>query len=152
MHFDGALSRHSAGARVVITFPSGEETIYSFRLEFDCTNNVVEYEALLLGLEIARDRKIKCLSVVGDSNLIVSQARNQFAAKKDRLRTYRNAVWDTIELFDAFSIKFVPREDNSLADALAVAASTFEVPDALIERKCKVEVLFRPCVPDNQDY
>ena len=60
---------------------AGEETIHSFRLEFDCTNNVDEYEALLLGLELARDMKIKCLSVIGDLDLVVSQAR-------DRLRGY----------------------------------------------------------------
>ena len=54
----------------------GEESIYAFRLEFDCTNNVAKHEALLLGLEIARDLKVKCLSVIGDSDLIVSQVKS----------------------------------------------------------------------------
>ena len=67
-----------------------------------------EYEALLLGLELAREMKINCLNVIGDSDLVVSQVKNQFVAKNDRLRSYRNAVWDTIETFDAFSIKVVP--------------------------------------------
>ena len=101
----GARSRHGAGVGIVLISPAGEESIYSFRLEFDCTNNVAEYEALLLGLEIARDMKIKCLSVIGDFDLVVSQVRNQFAAKNDILCNYRNAIWDAIEIFDVFSIK-----------------------------------------------
>ena len=73
MRFDDAKSRHGVGDGIVLISPKGEETLYYFRLEFDCTNNVVEYEALLLGLEIVRDMKIRCLSVFGDSDLFVSQ-------------------------------------------------------------------------------
>ena len=116
MHFDGAKSRHGAGAGIILVSPVGEETLHSFCLEFDCTNNVAEYEALLLGLELAREMKINCLNVIGDSDLVVSQVKNQFVAENDRLRSYRNAIWDEIEMFDAFSIKAVPREENTLAD------------------------------------
>ena len=152
MHFDGAKSRHGAGARIVLISPSGEEKYFSFRIEFEATNNVAEYEALLLGLEIDRNQKIKCPSVIGDSDLIVSQIKNQLAAKNNRLRDYRNVVWDTIEMFDAFAIRAVPREENTLDDALSVIACTFEIPNHLKEKECKVEVLFRPSVPDNQDH
>ena len=105
--------RHGSGAGIVLISPSGEEKYFSFHLEFEATNNVVEYEALLFGLEITRDQKIKCLSVIGDSDLIVSQVKNQFAAKNNRLRDYRNVVWDTIEMFDAFAIQAIPREENT---------------------------------------
>jgi ribonuclease HI len=73
---------------------------------------VAEYEALLLGTRIGRDMGIKVLEVIGDSDLVVLQVKNMYAAKNDRLKWYRHAVWDTIELFDAFSIKEVPREQN----------------------------------------
>ena len=150
MHFDGVRSRHGIGAGIVLILSAGEESIHSFRLEFDCTNNVVEYEALLLGLEIGRDMKIKCLSVIGDSDLVVSQVRNQFAAKNDRLCNYRNALWDAIEIFDAFSIKAVLREENTLADTLSVTTCTFAIPECLKEKNCKVEALFRPFFPENK--
>ena len=55
-------------------------------------------------------------------------------------------------MFDAFSIKVVPREENTLVDALSVIACTFEIPEYLKEKKCKVEVLSRPSVPNNQDH
>ena len=61
MHFDDANSSHGAGAGIVLISLAREETIHSFRLEFDCNNNVAEYEALLLGLGIARDMKIKVI-------------------------------------------------------------------------------------------
>lgn len=110
LHFDGAKSRRGAGAGIVITSPQGEHKMHTFRLEFECTNNIAEYEALLIGLEISRESKIKQLKVIGDSDLIVSQIKGKFVTKNDRLRNYKNAVLDTIDLFDAFSITAVPRE------------------------------------------
>jgi ribonuclease HI len=46
---------------------------FSYRLQWnvDCTNNVCEYEALVLGLEAARIMKIKSLEVFGDVELII---------------------------------------------------------------------------------
>jgi hypothetical protein len=59
MNFDGAHSRSGKGAGIVLKSPTGKSYNFAFRLEFDATNNVVEYEALLLGLEIAKDMGIK---------------------------------------------------------------------------------------------
>jgi hypothetical protein len=67
------------------------------------------------------------------------------------LRRYRNAIWDTIEMFDAMDIISVPREQNSLADSLAVAASTLQPSEDLIKGDGKLEIIFRPSVPDNVD-
>jgi ribonuclease HI len=78
-------------------------------------NNIVQYEALTIGLDLSLDKKIKCLRVIGDSDLVVSQIKNKFAPKNEKLRRYRNSVWDTIELFDAFSIEAVPREKTILS-------------------------------------
>jgi ribonuclease HI len=43
----------------------------SVRLEFAYTNNQVEYEFLLHGLEFLRDLGARDVNVFGDSNLIV---------------------------------------------------------------------------------
>ena len=71
MNFDGAYSRTGKGAGVVIISPEGKVFNFAFRLEFETTNNVAEYKALLLGIKIAKDMGIKLLSVKGDSDLIV---------------------------------------------------------------------------------
>ena len=72
MHFDGAFSIAGKGVGIVIESPSHKEFNFSYRLEFNATNNVVEYEALLLGLEVCKDKGIKKLEVKGDSDLIIS--------------------------------------------------------------------------------
>jgi ribonuclease HI len=81
---------------------------------------------LLIGLNLALDRNIRCLKVIGDSDLIVSQVNLKFAMKNERLRRYRDSVRDTMKLFDDFSIEAVPREENYVVDALVVSASTLQ--------------------------
>ena len=69
---------------------------------------MAEYEALLLGIEVAKKMGIKFLSIKGDSDLIVQQVKGQFVCKCQRLKKYRNAVWDTMEFFDALNIEAIP--------------------------------------------
>ena len=57
--FDGSSTEKSAGARVVITSPEGTKIALSFNLDFECTNNQVEYEALIIGLQILQDLGVK---------------------------------------------------------------------------------------------
>jgi hypothetical protein len=59
MFFDGACSREGAGAGVFFVSPSQETVALSYKLEFDTTNNVAEYEALVLGMRAAKEMGIK---------------------------------------------------------------------------------------------
>jgi ribonuclease HI len=77
IHYDGAWCHAGAGATAIITSPTGVKHRYvaclSFALESDrCTNNIAEYEAVILGL-----RKLKALGVATciiktDSKVVVS--------------------------------------------------------------------------------
>ena len=73
MVFDGASNALGNGVGVVVISPEGYHTPFTSRLCFDCTNNMVEYEASILGLKAAIDLRIKFLSVYGDSTLVISQ-------------------------------------------------------------------------------
>jgi ribonuclease HI len=53
MHFDGACSNEGNGAGIVLYSPVGKIHNFSYRVEFSCTNNVTEFETLLLGIENA---------------------------------------------------------------------------------------------------
>jgi ribonuclease HI len=152
MNFDGVFSRLGKGAGIVLQVPNGKVSKFAYRLEFDATNNVAEYEALLLGFELCKDRRVKCLNIKGDSDLVIQQLKNKFACKSERLRGYRNAIWDMINDLDALNLIAIPREQNSKADELAVAASTLQLPDSLIDENISVEVIFRPSVPDNMNH
>ena len=66
MYFDGACSKEGSGAGIFFIFPTKEVIPMSYKLEFDTTNNIIEYEALLLGLKAARDMGIDKLSIFGD--------------------------------------------------------------------------------------
>jgi ribonuclease HI len=152
MFFDGASSYFGAGAGVLFVAPGDKFVIpFSYRLQWniDHTNNVCEYEALVLGLEDARRMKIKNLEVFGDAELIVKQVNRQYQAKHPRLRSYQNCVWDLIEnFFSSVNIHYIPRAENQQADALAKAASTFTPPTAF---KLKYHILMRhrPSIPNN---
>jgi ribonuclease HI len=149
MFFDGACSREGVGARVVFVSPSQETVSLSYKLEFETTNNVVEYEALVLGMKAAKEMGIKDITIFGDAELIIQQVRNIYRAKHPWLRSYRNEVWDLIDnFFSAFNISFIPREDNVVADSLAVSSSQFKVPQPSMA-KYVVEIKYRPSIPDN---
>jgi hypothetical protein len=47
---DGSWGTFDAGATTILISPSKIRTCYAARLEFNYTNNIAEYEALLLGL------------------------------------------------------------------------------------------------------
>jgi ribonuclease HI len=149
MFFDGASSREGVGVGVVLVSPVQEIISLSYKLEFEATNNVAEYEALVLGLRAAKDMGIKEIAVFGDAELIFQQIRNIYQSKHPRLRSYRNEVWDLIDIFFlAFNISFIPREENVMADSLAVSASNFRVP-LPPKLRYDLEVKYRPSIPDN---
>jgi ribonuclease HI len=54
MSFDGAISKEGAGEDVWINPPKVGTKLFSYKLTFDCTNNMVEYEALILGLRFLK--------------------------------------------------------------------------------------------------
>ena len=64
----------------------------SCRLEFECTNNTVEYEALIQGLKNAIEFKVKNLKVYGDSEIIVKQVQNTIHCLSPHLKGYQNKV------------------------------------------------------------
>ena len=105
----------------MIISPSNKIYNFAFRLEFEASNNVAEYEALLPGLQTTKFMGIKMLNIKGDLDLVFLQNKNPYQCKNDRLRKYRNSIWDTMEWFDALNIQKIPREMNGLADKLAVA-------------------------------
>jgi hypothetical protein len=67
MHFDGSYSNEGNGASIILYSPVGKIHNFSYRLEFACTNNVTEFEALLLDIEKSYNLDCGHLTVFGDS-------------------------------------------------------------------------------------
>jgi hypothetical protein len=53
MYFDGSLMKMGAGAGLLFISPLGVHMRYIIRLHFPASNNIAEYEALIMGLQIA---------------------------------------------------------------------------------------------------
>jgi ribonuclease HI len=152
MYFDGASSSEGPGAGVLLVAPGGKFVVsFSYRLQWDIdyTNNVCEYEVLVLGLEAAKKLNINNLEVYGDAELIVKQINRQYLAKHTRLRTYINCPWDLMEnFFSSINVHFIPRVENLHADALEKAASTFS-PPTTFKLNYHIEIRYKPSIPDN---
>ena len=55
LYFDGSRNKEGAGVGCLLIVPHGNKMMITCLLEFECTNNVVEYEALVQGLRKALD-------------------------------------------------------------------------------------------------
>ena len=75
-------------------------------LEFECTNNVAGYEALVQGLSKSIDMGAKVIECVGYSEIIVKQVRNQKHCMSPRLINYQKLIKDLTSSFSTFNIKF----------------------------------------------
>lgn len=53
MHFDGSHSNEGNGVGIILVSPTGKIHNLSYKLEFACSNNSIEFKALLLGIENA---------------------------------------------------------------------------------------------------
>ena len=127
MDFNGATSKEGAGARVLIKPPIGEPKIFSYKLHFKCTNNVAEYEALVLGFKVLKNIQVQRKNIQGDPDLIIKEAQCEYQTKNLRLRLYRYLVLDLIQGVKECEFTVIPRKKNVEADSLAISASLFNV-------------------------
>jgi ribonuclease HI len=132
LKFDGSSTSMSNGAGVVLIREDRETIAKSFKLDFPCSNNASEYEAYITGLAIAHGMGIKHLRVIGDSNLIICQAKGEFSLKEPSLALYRALAQRLEGKFFTFEIVHALRSENRYADALAALGSqvAFEGPTA----------------------
>ncbi|XP_015170845.1 uncharacterized protein [Solanum tuberosum] len=129
IHFDGDAHRGGAGAGVVFITSQKEILPFSFTLKQCCSNNVAEYQALILGLEMAVDMKQLNLQVFGDSQLVINQLLGSSGVKKPELRPYHDYAQKLIGWLGDVTLQHVRRTENKKADALAALASTLTLPD-----------------------
>ena len=86
LYFDGSKSKEGARAGCILIYPKGNKICISCILEFDCTNNIVEYEALIQGLKKEIDLDIKVLVTYGDSEIIVWNVRKSIHCFSEHLQ------------------------------------------------------------------
>ena len=75
LYKDGASNDRCSGAGIVLMTPESRSICYALKLNFSTTNNEAEYEALIAGLNLAREVDLKSIEIFCDSQLIVCQVR-----------------------------------------------------------------------------
>ncbi|XP_059295480.1 uncharacterized protein LOC132048811 [Lycium ferocissimum] len=85
VYFDGAVNFKGSGIRAVLVSDWGQYYPVAAKLSFNCTNNMAKYEACILGLRLALDMDVKELQVIGDSDLLIHQVREEWATKNEKI-------------------------------------------------------------------
>jgi hypothetical protein len=89
---DGSWGTFGAGAAVVLVAPSKVRTCYAIKLDFSCTNNIAEYEALLLGLWKLKAIGIRRAILKTNSQVISGHVDKSSKATDPKLEKYLDAV------------------------------------------------------------
>ena len=105
MKFNDSFTANLGGAGVILYDEKEETVVLSFKLEFPCSNNTVEYKAYLTGLATVLKMGIKHLKVIGNSNLVVCQAKGSFSLKEPSLALYKTLAQKMEERLSTFEIK-----------------------------------------------
>ncbi|XP_039014758.1 uncharacterized protein LOC120144864, partial [Hibiscus syriacus] len=140
LYFDGASNALGRGIGAVLISPENVYYPFTSRLEFFCTNNMAEYEACVMGLKAAIERKIKFLNIYGDSSLVVYQLRGEWETKDPKLLEYRNFTLELVKEFERVTFNYLPREENQMADALATLAAMFQATKKVDMMPIKMQV------------
>ncbi|XP_077230120.1 uncharacterized protein LOC143863318 [Tasmannia lanceolata] len=144
MYFDGAVNKQGRGIGAVLVSPRKEYTPISIKLQFDCTNNMVEYEACIAGLEAALVLNIQDIDVFGDSILIICQTKGCWRTKEDKLIPYHEYLGSLVSKFRNISFTHLSRVKNHFADALATLASMLELSATMEVQPLGVRLQWAP--------
>ncbi|XP_059663477.1 uncharacterized protein LOC132309148 [Cornus florida] len=144
--FDGSSANDVGGAGVVIIAPNGRKTIYSFFLDFKCSNNQTEYEALIISLEILLEMGAQTVEIIGDSSLVIGQLSSNFRCQSWHLKPFHSIAMQLLQEFAEVKVKHIYRLHNKEANDLAQIASGVRVPEGIMENLIRIKRRSLPSV------
>jgi hypothetical protein len=108
LNFDGSKMRGSLGAGVVLISPKGDKLHCVLQIHFATSNNVVEYEALVHRLKLAKEIGIRRILCFGHSDLVVHQVSGDWDAKDANMSAYRFYVQQLCGFFEGCEFHHIP--------------------------------------------
>jgi ribonuclease HI len=115
--------------------PLGTHMRYVIQLNFAASNNVAEYEALVNGLRIAIELRVRHLDVRGDLQLVIDQVMKDSSCHDPKMEAYYKEVRCLEDKFHGLELNHVTRKYNEAADELAkIACSRTTVPPDVFSR------------------
>jgi ribonuclease HI len=121
LKFDGCSKGNPgpAGAGAVIYEDGHEAWTKSHYVGEKETNNVAEYNGLIIGLTQSVEFGIRNLIVKGDSQLVIKQMKGEYQVKSPNIIELYQKAKQLESHFDNVMYEHIYREDNSRADELA---------------------------------
>ena len=143
MYFDGAANHFGYGIGVLLISPHGDHISRYVRLAFSdrypATNNILEYEACILGLETALELGVGQIEVFGDFNLVLRQIQGDWKTRDVKLRPYHAYLELLVMRFDDLRFVHLLRSHNQFTDALATLASMIDISTDVVTRPLIIE-------------
>ncbi|KAI4297551.1 hypothetical protein L6164_037436 [Bauhinia variegata] len=144
MYFDGAMNIHKSGVRVVVISLEEKQFLVAIKLEFECTNNVAEYEACVRGLKATLNLKVKTLDVFGDLVLIIYQVKGKRHTRDPKLIPYQKFLTEFIEEFDDITFSHLTCDKNQYVDALTTLTVMMKLDIRVIVQPVEVKLEKEP--------
>lgn len=121
---NGSFNHRVGGGGIQQQSPKGNTIECAVHFQFTMTNNEVEYEVVLSGLDLAKATRAMSMVIHFNSQVVVRHISGDYEAKGEWMKKYLHMVKD--KMSKGFSAKFVQiqREENKHVDRLAKAAST----------------------------
>ncbi|GKV15178.1 hypothetical protein SLEP1_g25980 [Rubroshorea leprosula] len=138
--FGRASSSKGSGADALLIGPDGYQSEHALKFNFDATNNMAEYETLLLGLQLALELKLSAIQVYSDSQLVVNQINSICEVIDPVMVKYVALVAELKCKFQKLCLSKIPRTENEQADSL----SKFASDSSSHSRSVFVEILDEP--------
>ncbi|XP_075665967.1 uncharacterized protein LOC142635750 [Castanea sativa] len=107
MYFDGAINQYGNGIGILLITPKGSHIPLAIKLNFEATNNIVEYKACIARMKALRELEVKETEVFGDSTLVLAQAQKLWKVKKEHLKPYRQYLEDLTKTFDRIEYRII---------------------------------------------
>jgi ribonuclease HI len=122
------LGATRAAAAAALVSPSGIKLRYTTRTQFNnesdkCTDNIAEYEAILLGLRKLRAIRVRKCILCTDSNVVTGQIEKECIARKPILEKYLGLIRKMENYFREFTVEYIERNKNCEANELAKATA-----------------------------
>ena len=140
---DGAANAQGSGAGLILTSPQGIDIEYALRSGFQASNNEVEYEVVIVGLNLAHSMEVDHLKVCSDSQLVVKQIEDTYEAKGEKMILYLKKVRELLRKFVLAQVRHIPRVENFRAYALAKLATASQED---LNKQTPVEHLVEPSI------
>ena len=111
---DGSSNQQGSGANIILEGPNGLLIEQALRFSFDYSNNQAEYEAMIVGMLLAKEMGAKSLLAKSDSLLITGQVTGEYKAKDPQMATYLEYAKILKETFAVFELVHTPKVQNAL--------------------------------------